>query len=527
MRGRVRRKKKLTTFCFLSFIKTHSNHQFGSNYRAIVAANKRNLGSPDRPLLAFTGKSYDDDDEDDEDGSAAADGDEPDAGGGGGGGNDDTAAAAAAAAAATAAADSTIPSGRCGGGFGGVGAGSSSGRRGGGGGGGDGSSAIKWKTTLSATPAATLAKSRKATSLQAAEWPAPSCADAQIVYLAFDILSLDGKCVAGRPLSERKELLRRAVVGEDEFLKEADDDVDGRSQRSIRTLLLSDSHEIPRSCADPGRRGGLRIGRTPGNPMRGRLLAMLPDAAPLHSLGAQPPRCERAATRAEVELAAKEAEKNLEEGIMIKSLASQWIPGAYRNAWVKMKPEYAKVTKRVSVVFLSFFSQGREVDEKTLEEKTHLSLLPLFLFLPLFFFRFFFSIKQDLDIDAIVLGGRYGKGKRGGVLSEFLLGLLYKKPQQLLEEGPRVGVSDRDRLDAAASVSGCFHVVVQENVKERVCERERERERERRANTKKRKLTFFSSLTKTRFLFFSTQHAKFISFCRVGTGFTEDELTVR
>jgi hypothetical protein len=58
-------------------------------------------------------------------------------------------------------------------------------------------------------------------------------------------------------------------------------------------------------------------------------------------------------------------------------------------------------------------------------------------------------------------------------------------------------------------------------------ERERERERERRANTKKRKLTFFSSLTKTRFLFFSTQHAKFISFCRVGTGFTEDELTVR
>jgi hypothetical protein len=311
----VRRKKKLTTFCFLSFIKTHSNHQFGSNYRAIVAANKRNLGSPDRPLLAFTGKSYDDDDEDDEDGSAAADGDEPDAGGGDGGGNDDTAAAAAAAAAATAAADSTIPSGRCGGGFGGVGAGSSSGRRGGGGGGGDGdgSSAIKWKTTLSATPAATLAKSRKATSLQAAEWPAPSCADAQIVYLAFDILSLDGKCVAGRPLSERKELLRRAVVGEDEFLKEADDDVDGRSQRSIRTLLLSDSHEIPRSCADPGRRGGLRIGRTPGNPMRGRLLAMLPDAAPLHSLGAQPPRCERAATRAEVELAAKEAEKNLEE----------------------------------------------------------------------------------------------------------------------------------------------------------------------------------------------------------------------
>ena len=387
MRGRVRRKKKLTTFCFLSFIKTHSNHQFGSNYRAIVAANKRNLGSPDRPLLAFTGKSYDDDDEDDEDGSAAADGDEPDAGGGGGGGNDDTAAAAAAAAAATAAADSTIPSGRCGGGFGGVGSGSSSGRRGGGGGGGgDGSSAIKWKTTLSATPAATLAKSRKATSLQAAEWPAPSCADAQIVYLAFDILSLDGKCVAGRPLSERKELLRRAVVGEDEFLKEADDDVDGRSQRSIRTLLLSDSHEIPRSCADPGRRGGLRIGRTPGNPMRGRLLAMLPDAAPLHSLGAQPPRCERAATRAEVELAAKEAEKNLEEGIMIKSLASQWIPGAYRNAWVKMKPEYAKVTKIVSVVFLSFFLRAGRSTKRLLKKK----LTSLFS-LSFFFFRSFSS----------------------------------------------------------------------------------------------------------------------------------------
>ena len=63
----------------------------------------------------------------------------------------------------------------------------------------------------------------------------------------------------------------------------------------------------------------------------------------LRSLGARPPRCEPAATKAEVERAARKAEENLEEGIMIKSLASQWIPGAYRNAWVKMKPEYGKV----------------------------------------------------------------------------------------------------------------------------------------------------------------------------------------
>lgn len=125
----------------------------------------------------------------------------------------------------------------------------------------------------------------------------------------------------------------------------------------------------------------------------------------------------------------------------------------------------------------------------------------------IFFFRrrkthlFFFSLKtkkklqQDLDIDAVILGGRYGKGKRGGILAEFLLGLLYEKPSRLdpdtllrggrgldsdngetaveLEAGHRVGVSDRDRLNAAAP------------------------------------------------------YAKFISFCRVGTGLSDEQLVVR
>lgn len=268
------------------------------------------------------------------------------------------------------------------GGAGGGGAGWRKKRNGGGGGGGEGSSnRVEPRTTRSATSAAALSNSKRGFSFETPEWPAPSCADAQIVFLAFDILSVEGECVAGRPLSERKELLRAAIVGEDEYLKDTADEVDDNermtSARSTRTLLASDSHEIPRSCSDPGRRGGLRIGASPGNPMRGRLLAMVPGA-PLRSLGTRPPRCELAATKAEVEEAAKRAEENGEEGVMIKSLASQWIPGAYRNAWVKIKPEYGKVKRTIVFSSFSFFFRGRR--KKNIlpknEKKNSLFFLP-------------------------------------------------------------------------------------------------------------------------------------------------------
>ena len=352
-------KKANSLFLFFFTPKNPTPPQFGSNYRAIVAANKRNLGDPERPLLGFTGMSYysDDDDEYDDDDAFAN-----------GNGNGEGAAAAPgpSAAAAAAAVPAVTVTGAP------HGAGSRSRGRGGGGGNGGGNSdatkEMEWKTTLSAMPASSFAKSGRGVSLQTAEWPAPSCADAQIVYLAFDILSIDGKCVAGKPLSERKELLRRAVVGEDEFLKEKDDEVDPSSQASISALLASDSHDIPKSCTNPGRSGGIRIGQSPGNPMRGRLLAMLPDAPPLRSLGPKPPLCEKAATKAEVERAAKKAEENLEEGIMIKSLASQWIPGAYRNAWVKMKPEYGKVRKRRERLE-SFFWRSRSKRKKKYASK--------------------------------------------------------------------------------------------------------------------------------------------------------------
>ena len=360
-----RKKRKTNTLFFLFFQKKKSistpSQQFGSNYRAIVAATRTDLGDPERPLLAFAGKSLDDEDDgtffdDDDDELDADDGNGDGNGGGGNGGNGGSAAAAASAATAGGGGGATTTSANFhggGGGRGGIGAGGAGSwrkERGGGNAGENSGSGTITKlepsSTMSAMSAAALYKSKRGVSLQAAEWPAPSCADAQIVYLAFDILSIDGRCVTGRPLSERTELLRKAVVGEDEYLKDSDDEVDKeQDKRAIRRLLASDSHDIPRSCADPGRKGGLRIGRWPGNPMRGRLLAMLPDAPPLRSLGSQPPRCESAATRAEVELAARRAEENLEEGIMIKSLASQWIPGAYRNAWVKMKPEYGKVRR--------------------------------------------------------------------------------------------------------------------------------------------------------------------------------------
>lgn len=158
-------------------------------------------------------------------------------------------------------------------------------------------------------------------SLYAANWPAPSCQDAQLTLLAFDILSVEGECVAHLPLSERKRLLRRAVVAESEYGGANDDEearYDHSSQKSVSRFLQSDSHVIPRSAADPGRNGGLRIGRgaskpekgIAGNAMRGRLLAMVPGEPPLRSLGELAPRCEFGSTRRDVEVAAMRAEKN-------------------------------------------------------------------------------------------------------------------------------------------------------------------------------------------------------------------------
>ncbi len=43
------------------------------------------------------------------------------------------------------------------------------------------------------------------------EWESPCLKDLEVVYLTWDVLYIDGRCVCHLPLLERRELLRRAV----------------------------------------------------------------------------------------------------------------------------------------------------------------------------------------------------------------------------------------------------------------------------------------------------------------------------
>ena len=76
---------------------------------------------------------------------------------------------------------------------------------------------------------------------------------------------------------------------------------------------------------------------------------------------------------ADVVAAFKKADVRGDEGIVVKLLASRWVPGDHKGGWFKLKPAYG----------------------------------------------------NRLDIDALVLGGKYGGGTlREGVVSEYVVGLL-------------------------------------------------------------------------------------------------------
>ena len=80
---------------------------------------------------------------------------------------------------------------------------------------------------------------------------------------------------------------------------------------------------------------------------------------------------------AEVIEAVNEAAIRQEEGIVIKSLKSPWVPGERGAKWLKLKPEYSD----------------------------HMS--------------------EDLDL--LIVGGYYGTGPRAGLFSHFMLGV-YEPP---------------------------------------------------------------------------------------------------
>lgn len=109
-------------------------------------------------------------------------------------------------------------------------------------------------------------------------------------------------------------------------------------------------------------------------PLSGRLEVLIPAAGGLnakHAVG--DPRWSILATSPEeVEQFFQETIDNREEGVVLKDLDSKWEPSDRSGKWLKLKPDY---------------------------------------------------VHSESDLDALIIGGYFGTGRRGGEVAQFLLGL--------------------------------------------------------------------------------------------------------
>ncbi|GMH13608.1 hypothetical protein Nepgr_015449 [Nepenthes gracilis] len=111
-------------------------------------------------------------------------------------------------------------------------------------------------------------------------------------------------------------------------------------------------------------------------PSKGRLEILVPDGG-LNTYGSygEPWWSLLAHSADDVERFFKGTIENRDEGIVIKDLGSRWEPGDRSSKWLKLKPEY---------------------------------------------------IHTGSDLDVLIIGGYYGSGRRGGEVTQFLLGLAEK-----------------------------------------------------------------------------------------------------
>eukprot|EP00850_Spirogloea_muscicola_P001679 SM000006S19444 [mRNA] locus=s6:741041:749189:- [translate_table: standard] len=113
-------------------------------------------------------------------------------------------------------------------------------------------------------------------------------------------------------------------------------------------------------------------------PIKGRLEVLTPSSG-LNQLRqpGEPVWSTIATSETEVEHFFLETVDNRDEGVLLKDMESKWEPGDRSGKWLKIKPDYVNV---------------------------------------------------ESDLDALIIGGYYGKGGRGGKVSNFLLGLAEKHP---------------------------------------------------------------------------------------------------
>ncbi|KAJ6355003.1 hypothetical protein OIU77_005573 [Salix suchowensis] len=108
-------------------------------------------------------------------------------------------------------------------------------------------------------------------------------------------------------------------------------------------------------------------------PVKGRLEILVSNGGlNAHRLPGEPYSSLIAYNMDDVEKFFKEAIENRDEGIVLKDLGSKWEPSDRSGKWLKLKPEY---------------------------------------------------VRAGSDLDALIIGGYYGSGRRGGEVAQFLVGL--------------------------------------------------------------------------------------------------------
>ncbi|KAL4440149.1 hypothetical protein ABPG75_003150 [Micractinium tetrahymenae] len=157
------------------------------------------------------------------------------------------------------------------------------------------------------------------------EYQPPLLGDCELVYVVFDILHNGASALNMEPLETRLRLLRQFV-------------------RSGESVPLGDAGAV---C--------------------GRVEVMVPGMARLGGRLA----CPEGATAHDIRAALEEAQRQGEEGVVVKALDSHWTPANRSSRWFKFKPDY---------------------------------------------FR-------SLELDPVIIGAWYGTGRRGNVFSQYLLAL--------------------------------------------------------------------------------------------------------
>ncbi|GHP12181.1 DNA ligase [Pycnococcus provasolii] len=168
----------------------------------------------------------------------------------------------------------------------------------------------------------------------------PRVRDVEIRLMVFDVIysAKHGGDVNRRPLSERLQILDQVVHDCGVELEEI------RSKPGLPADIELDDRSG----------GSIRVGKN--RRMTARLMKLLPwqqnwvDGT-AHSLYAQ--------TKDEVQQRLQRAIQNGEEGIMIKSLSTKWLPNDRSTAWLKLKPEYTQVMDIDAVVVGAYRGTGK------------------------------------------------------------------------------------------------------------------------------------------------------------------------